>query len=70
MKLFRKGNPDPIIARLIPGEIPVTKYAIPLEPKQITNSWVIGHSCFFYYGLDWVYLQEIWMKQPVVLYLN
>ena len=72
MNLFRRGkkDPEPIIAKMLPSEVPVTVYAIPEEPKQITNSWIVGHSCFFYHGLDWVYLQELWTEQPCVLYVN
>ncbi len=71
MKLFRRGNKDtnPIIARMIPGEIPVTKYLLS-EPKQITNSRLVGHMCLLYHGLDWVYLQELWTKQRMIIYLN
>ena len=72
MKLFRKDGKDsnPIKARVIPGGIPVTKYVLPEEPKQITNSWVVGHSCFFFHGMDWVYLREFWSKFPAVFIMN
>lgn len=72
MKLFRKGNkdPNPIIARMLPGEVPVTKYVLPREPKQVTNSWIVGHSVMFYHGLDWVHLAEFWSKEPCIIYGN
>jgi len=45
-------------------------YRFPLQPKSISSSWIVGHSVFFYHRLDWLYLQEVWQKQPMVTYLN
>lgn len=43
---------------------------LPPVPNQITSSWVVGHGVFFYHGIDWLYLNEWWAKQPCVIYCN
>ena len=69
MKIWRRKKIIPIVP-IKEDVINLPQYIFPKQPNIITSSWTMGHTCFMYHNLDWVYLNEFHTQNPIMLIMN